>query len=179
MDFWLSTTPSSAFAFPTGQAISRTTYATLFAAMGTAYGSGDGSTTFNLPDKTGRASVMKEASASRLTSTYFGGDSTALGSTGGGESKSLITANLPAYTPAGSITNGAITNTVSGGTVGGSASNTVAGAAGGTVPTPAATIVVSSSQAASTFTGTAQGGTSAAFRTVQPTIVCNYILRII
>jgi hypothetical protein len=30
-----------------------------------------------------------------------------------------------------------------------------------------------------TFTGTAQGGTSTPFRTVQPTIVCNYIMRII
>lgn len=33
-----------------GQAVSRTTYAALFAAIGTAYGAGDGSTTFNLPD---------------------------------------------------------------------------------------------------------------------------------
>lgn len=33
-----------------GQAISRTIYAELFAVIGTAYGSGDGSTTFNLPD---------------------------------------------------------------------------------------------------------------------------------
>lgn len=35
-----------------GQAISRTTYATLFAVIGTTYGVGDGSTTFNLPDLT-------------------------------------------------------------------------------------------------------------------------------
>ena len=33
-----------------GSAISRTTYAALFAAIGTAFGSGDGSTTFNLPN---------------------------------------------------------------------------------------------------------------------------------
>lgn len=33
-----------------GSAVSRTTYATLFAAIGTTYGTGDGSTTFNLPD---------------------------------------------------------------------------------------------------------------------------------
>ena len=33
-----------------GSAISRTTYAALFAAIGTAFGTGDGSTTFNLPD---------------------------------------------------------------------------------------------------------------------------------
>lgn len=36
-----------------GQAISRTTYATLFAAIGTTWGAGDGSTTFNLPDLRG------------------------------------------------------------------------------------------------------------------------------
>jgi microcystin-dependent protein len=37
-----------------GQAISRTTYASLFAIIGTAYGVGDGTTTFNLPDLRGR-----------------------------------------------------------------------------------------------------------------------------
>ena len=36
-----------------GSAVSRTTYAALFAAVGTAYGTGDGSTTFNLPDMRG------------------------------------------------------------------------------------------------------------------------------
>ena len=37
-----------------GGAISRTTYSALFAVIGTTYGSGDGSTTFNLPDLTDR-----------------------------------------------------------------------------------------------------------------------------
>lgn len=37
-----------------GSAVSRTTYADLFAAIGTAHGTGDGSTTFNLPDYRGR-----------------------------------------------------------------------------------------------------------------------------
>ena len=36
-----------------GSAVSRTTYAALFAAIGTTYGTGDGSTTFNLPDLRG------------------------------------------------------------------------------------------------------------------------------
>lgn len=36
-----------------GQAISRTTYSTLFGIIGTTYGTGDGSTTFNLPDLRG------------------------------------------------------------------------------------------------------------------------------
>jgi microcystin-dependent protein len=38
-----------------GQAVSRTTYATLFAQISTSYGIGDGSTTFNLPDFQGRS----------------------------------------------------------------------------------------------------------------------------
>ena len=37
-----------------GRALSRTTYASLFAAISTSYGSGDGSTTFNIPDFRGR-----------------------------------------------------------------------------------------------------------------------------
>ena len=40
-----------------GQAISRTTYSALFAVIGIAYGAGDESSTFNLPDKRGRASI--------------------------------------------------------------------------------------------------------------------------
>ena len=40
-----------------GQAVSRTTYAQLFSVIGTTYGSGDGSTTFNLPDMRGRVAV--------------------------------------------------------------------------------------------------------------------------
>lgn len=40
-----------------GSEVSRTTYSHLFAVIGTSYGEGDGSTTFNLPDKRGRVSV--------------------------------------------------------------------------------------------------------------------------
>lgn len=40
-----------------GSAVSRTTYADLFTALGTAFGVGDGSTTFNLPDLRGRAPI--------------------------------------------------------------------------------------------------------------------------
>lgn len=43
-----------------GQAVSRTTYAALFSAISTAYGAGDGSTTFNLPDLRGRIPAGKD-----------------------------------------------------------------------------------------------------------------------
>lgn len=45
--------PSDNFMYAHGQAVSRTLYPTLFARIGTRYGAGDGSTTFNLPDKRG------------------------------------------------------------------------------------------------------------------------------
>ena len=51
-----------------GQAVSRTTYKDLFAIIGTTYGAGDGSTTFNLPNMNGRA-VIGNSSSYALAST--------------------------------------------------------------------------------------------------------------
>lgn len=177
-DYWGSSAPSSSFAFPAGQPISRATYATLFGIIGTAYGIGDGSTTFNLPDKTERVSVMKASAASRLTATYFGGDSTALGAVGGGESSTLVTANLPAYTPAGTLSIGAPTTTFSGVSFGQVAVGATSGANFTTFAAGSyATVTLSSG--GGTFSGTAQGGLSTPLRTVQPTIVCNYVIRVL
>lgn len=179
VDYWGDTAPNSAFAFPYGQAISRTTYATLYTLIGTKYGTGDGSTTFNLPDKRGRLSAaldtMGGTSADRLNPTIASG---VLGSSGGSQNRTLVTANLPAYTPSGTITNGAITNTVSGGSIGGTSQGAFT-SGNFDAPLNVSNIVVSSSQATSTFTGTAQGGSSTAFAIVQPTIMCNYIMRVI
>lgn len=46
-------TPPTGFVKANGAALSRTTYAALFAAIGTTWGAGDGSTTFNVPDLRG------------------------------------------------------------------------------------------------------------------------------
>lgn len=54
-----ATAPNSLYLICDGTAVSRTTYAELFALIGTTYGAGDGSTTFNLPDMRGRAAVGK------------------------------------------------------------------------------------------------------------------------
>src|SRR5690606_40258069 len=54
---WWSPTPPPGWLVCAGQAVSRTDYAELFAVFGTRYGSGDGSTTFNLPDLRGRVPV--------------------------------------------------------------------------------------------------------------------------
>lgn len=72
-----------------GQAVSRTTYAKLFAVIGTAYGVGDGSSTFNLPDKRGRASIgadnMGGTPANRVTQAGSGINASAIGNAGGSE----------------------------------------------------------------------------------------------
>jgi microcystin-dependent protein len=72
-----------------GQAISRTTYLDLFVAIGTLFGVGDGSTTFNLPDLRGRTIAgqddMGGTSANRLTGLSGGVDGDVLGAVGGGE----------------------------------------------------------------------------------------------
>lgn len=177
MDYWGPTAPNSSFAFPRGQAISRTTYASLFSLIGTSFGVGDGSTTFNLPDKSGRVSAMTETSASRLTSTYFGGNSTVAGQAGGGESATLTLAQLPTgITSSGSFTssqNNVVTsNADTGGysTGSGGVSQWQAWANG----TAQSRISVTGSLS---VTSNNTGG--APHRTIQPTIVCNYIIRII
>ena len=51
---WFTGTAPTGWLLCNGAAVSRTTYASLFAVIGTIYGSGDGSTTFNVPDFRGR-----------------------------------------------------------------------------------------------------------------------------
>lgn len=68
-----------------GQAVSRTTYAALFAVIGTTFGVGDGSTTFNVPDIAGRVIAGKEAVATRLTAAASGVNGAAVGAAGGNQ----------------------------------------------------------------------------------------------
>ncbi len=58
-----------------GSAVSRTTYANLYAAIGTVYGAGDGSTTFNLPDTRGQF-IRSWASASTTAASVTASIST-------------------------------------------------------------------------------------------------------
>ncbi|MGE0229322.1 MAG: phage tail protein [Dehalococcoidia bacterium] len=74
-----------------GSAVSRATYADLFAAIGVNYGAGNGSTTFNLPNLVGRFPVGLNASDS---------DFNALSDTGGSKNHSHTTASHTHTTPA-------------------------------------------------------------------------------
>jgi microcystin-dependent protein len=177
LPFIATTAPNSSFVFPFGQAISRATYSALFALISTSFGSGDGSTTFGLPDFRGRVIAGKDdmggSAASRLTNAGSGIVGTTIGATGGAETQTLLTANLPPYAPSG--TNSSTTS--SGLFLQGGVSDNFGSIAGSgqfdnltkaNVTAPAAT-----------FTGTAQGGTSTPVKTVPPLIVANFILRII
>jgi microcystin-dependent protein len=72
-----------------GSAVSRATYAALFAAIGTSWGVGDGSTTFNLPDLRGRSPVAA-GQGSGLTSRT-------VAQTGGAETHALSVEQMPAH----------------------------------------------------------------------------------
>ena len=82
-----------------GQAVSRTTFASLFAALGTTYGVGDGSTTFTLPDLRGRVGAGKDdmggTAASRLTTGGSGVNGSSLGASGGAQTHTLTNGQLP------------------------------------------------------------------------------------
>jgi microcystin-dependent protein len=67
-----------------GAAVSRTDYADLFSVIGTTYGNGDNSTTFNLPNLSGKVAMGN-------------GGGRSLGNTGGEESHLLISSEMPSH----------------------------------------------------------------------------------
>jgi microcystin-dependent protein len=138
-----------------GQAISRATYAALFAVVGTTYGSGDGSTTFNLPDLRGRVVAgeddMGGTSANRLTGLSGGVDGDILGAAGGAETHTLTTAELASHSHPAFYT-----------------SDTGGGATG---------VIGTSIQSANYTANTASSGSSTAHNNVQPTFILNYIIK--
>jgi microcystin-dependent protein len=85
------TTAPSGWLLCNGDAVSRSTYAALFAIIGTAYGSGDGSTTFNVPDRRDRFGIGASGTIARGST---GGSSTSGGT-------ALTTAQLPSHTHTG------------------------------------------------------------------------------
>lgn len=84
-----------------GQAVSRATYEHLFSVIGITYGSGDGSTTFNLPDLRGRVPAGKDnmggTAAGRLTTAGAGLDGATLGAAGGAQTHALTNAQMPLH----------------------------------------------------------------------------------
>jgi microcystin-dependent protein len=165
------------FLFCYGQSVSRTTYAALFAAIGTTYGAGDGVNTFGLPDLRGRVIAgqddMGGTSADRLTGLSGGVDGDTLGAAGGEQSHVNTVAEMPAHDHGGATSSdGAHTHTyvdegINSRAFAQSATN---GATDGSATK------TTSSNGAHTHTLTSQGG-GGAHNNVQPTIILNYIIR--
>jgi microcystin-dependent protein len=90
LDFAGATAPAG-YMVCDGSAVSRTTFAALFAVIGTVWGAGDGTNTFNLPDFRRRTTIGAGG-----TQTF--GPATTVGSIGGVEGATLSVANLASHT---------------------------------------------------------------------------------
>ncbi|QIF01907.1 tail fiber protein [Roseimicrobium sp. ORNL1] len=141
-----------------GQAVSRTTYTALFAAVGTTFGSGDGSTTFTLPDLRGRTVAgmdnMGGSAALRLTNSGTGNpgiNGSTLGATGGSDRHQLTAAQMPSHTHSYNNNGTGFDNP-----------SNIAGSRYGGFPTAATS---------------GSAGSDQAHPNVQPTFVLNYIIR--
>jgi microcystin-dependent protein len=128
---------------------------------------GNGITTFGVPDLRGRLDIPYDGTGSRITTAGSGLNGQSLGAVLDKQSNTLVVANLPPYTPSGTITNGAITfpSTIT--------TSAATGAGGGVTTGPSQTNtdmtgVFRLQQAASVFNGAAQGGLSQPITNVQP-----------
>jgi microcystin-dependent protein len=154
-----------------GSTISRTTYAALFTAIGTTYGPGDTTTTFEIPDLRGRVIAgqddMGGTSANRLVAAVaqsLNGDT--LGATGGAETHTLTVAESAAHDHSGTTGTASQYHRTFGnaGATGAAEPFTLAWGNGGDGPTTHAHSISS------------QGG-GGAHNNVQPTIILNYIIK--
>lgn len=156
------TTAPSGWLLCDGSAVSRTTYATLFVLLGTTYGNGDGSTTFNLPNLKGRTPVGYNAAETEFD---------ALGETGGAKTHTLVTGELASH--AHSIdSQGAHTHTPSAASMG----VTGPGAVGATGTAYIAVQPVTDSQGSHNHTAGA-AGSGTAHNNLQPYITLGFIIK--
>lgn len=193
----VATPPNSNFVLPIGQAISRTTYATYFAMVGTTFGVGNGTTTFNVPDLRSRLPIplatMGGADPGLVTTAGSGIDGATIGATGGAQNVTLDATMIPAHThPSPTISNPTHTHFVANGdspvpgisaitSIGQARTNTgtisdyiLAGSA--TVPSAGLTSPTAAGQTLGAATGSTGG--SLAHNNMPPSIVLPILLRV-
>lgn len=162
----VATSAPSKFLFCAGQAVSRTTYAALYAVVGNQYGAGDGTTTFNLPDLRGRVPVGRDnmggTNAARISAVL---SSSTLGAAGGHQNLQTHTHVAVVNDPGHAHTYALLDNALAG-AFGPDVLVLTGGTAGGFGTQNAATNILVTNQ--NSGTGNAQN--------VQPSIILNYII---
>jgi len=152
---WSSASVPTGFLECDGAAVSRSTYSALFAVVGTTYGTGDGSSTFNLPNLQDNVPVGKSGTKA-LAST--GGANTvtpSINNTSISEGQLASHTHVIPLAPPGSDPDPRILPTFSGGKTGNDGNRTVQ----------------------STGSGTAHGHNANAVSTLQPYIALIYIIK--
>lgn len=162
---YFSATLPAGYEWPNGQTL--VSAATNYQEYNVANGSGV------TPDVRGYAELALDnlggAAAGHLPTTYIA--ATTLGAVGGVDHAALATANLPPYTPSGSVST---STTINNGNLAVQSNPGIAAAGGiNMTGTQALTLTASSS---SSFSGNAQGGTSSPFSLLQPSIMLGKLL---
>ena len=145
----------SGFLICDGAAVNRTTYADLFTSIGTTFGVGDGSTTFNVPDLRGRVPAGIDSMGQGAANTITDSNADALGGEFGSETHTLTEAEMPSHTHT-------LTSKTS-----------ASGAETGILDTN----MDSSSSGSGIQSTTDSTGSGSAHNNVQPTIFLNFVIK--
>lgn len=127
---------------------------------------GNGVTTFGVQDLRGRVPLAYDGTGTRITTPGCGIDGQTIGSAGGQQSSQLVTSNLPAYTPSGTV--GAISVSSIRSDIALSGSSIGVAAGGNSIPVINGTSQIISQSGSPQFNGNPQGGNSVSFSNVLP-----------
>lgn len=174
------TTAPAGWLFCFGQALSRTTYALLFAVISTSFGAGDNSTTFNLPDLRGRVPVGKDdmggSAASRVTNVVSGVQGATLGAAGGDEHAQADTPTASS-TVVSTITDPGHRHVITTAILGGSTSSgEITGNSGAPGVSGATQTAVTGIGVSSSVTTTVTSALTGQSQNIQPSQVVQYII---